>query len=79
VLRTLIGLPSSVTWPLLAGQQLGDRGLAGTALPHQRDDRALVEAEGDVAHRLQDRAPAKLEDLVEADGLQGERAAGRGD
>src|ERR1700722_13271301 len=64
VLRTLIGLASTMTW-LLAGQQLGDGGLAGTALPHQRDHRALVQVEGDVAHRLQRRAAAELEDLVE--------------
>ena len=65
--------------PLLAGQQLGHGGLARAALPHQRDDRALVQAEGDVPHRVQHRAAAQLEVLAEADRLQRERAARGGD
>ena len=64
---------------LLAGQHPGDRGLARAALADQRDDRAAVQAEGDVTDRVQHLAAAEPEVLAQRVGGEYEAAARGGD
>ena len=51
--RLAVQLDRAGGQPFLPGQQPGGGGLARPALAHQRDHRAAVQVEGDVAHRVQ--------------------------